>query len=240
MQIIPAIDIMDGQCVRLTHGEFDTRTVYHKDPLDAALQFQEKGVERLHLVDLDGARAGKVINWEVLERLVQHTSLQIDFGGGVKSASDVSRVLDTGASWVTIGSMAIKSPALVAEWMKEFGAEKFLLGADVRDEKITISGWQESTDRDILSFIGEYLSMGVRQIFCTDVNKDGALSGPATALYEKILEHYPDIFLIASGGVSSYEDLQKLQTIGCKGVIIGKALYEGRIDIAKIFQKPNS
>jgi phosphoribosylformimino-5-aminoimidazole carboxamide ribotide isomerase len=234
MEIIPAIDIMDGQCVRLTHGDFHTKLIYHTDPLDAALQFEQLGVQRLHLVDLDGARAGAVKNWQVLERIAKQTSLWIDFGGGVKTKEDVDKIIAAGAQWVTVGSIAVKAPAVFEKWLQQYGPERFLLGADVRNERITISGWQETTEEDILTFIGHYFSLGVRQLFCTDVSKDGALSGPAFELYEKIISHFPELFLIASGGVSSREDVLQLSKIGCKGVIIGKALYEGHIDLSQI------
>jgi phosphoribosylformimino-5-aminoimidazole carboxamide ribotide isomerase len=231
MQIIPAIDIIDGKCVRLTQGDYAQKTVYNEHPLEVAKQFEAAGLTRLHLVDLDGAKAGTVKNWKVLESIAGKTSLVIDFGGGIKQENDVRIVFDSGASLATIGSLAVKSEAVFVEWLSAFGAEKFLLGADVKAEKIAVSGWLETTDIWIYDFLRKYIGHGIQQVFCTDVSKDGKLEGPAIALYQQILREFPDLHLIASGGVSNLEDLEQLATIGCKGAIVGKAIYENRISL---------
>lgn len=234
MQLIPAIDLMDGKCVRLTQGDYAQKKVYHDSPLDMALQFQDAGITRLHLVDLDGAKAGIVVNWTVLETLAARTSLRIDFGGGVKQEEDVQRILDAGATWVTVGSMAAKQPQTMDGWIGTYGAEKFFLGADVRDRKIATGGWLQTTDIDVLSFIGGYIRKGLTHIFCTDISKDGKLEGPATALYRDIIAAEPSVQLVASGGVSSMQDLYELAAAGCTGAIIGKAIYEGRISLDEL------
>lgn len=236
MQIIPAIDIIDGKCVRLTQGDYDQKKVYNENPLEVAKSFEDNGFSRLHLVDLDGAKAGKVTNWKVLEAIAQNTDLTIDFGGGVKTENDVRIVLDSGAKFVTIGSLAVKNEALFTEWLNKYAAKTFLLGADVKDEKIAISGWLETTDIDIYSFIRQYLSAGVQQIFCTDVSKDGLLLGPSIELYTRILTQFPTLDFIASGGVSSVQDLTELKKIGCSGAIVGKAIYEGKITLKELQQ----
>jgi phosphoribosylformimino-5-aminoimidazole carboxamide ribotide isomerase len=234
LEIIPAIDIIEGKCVRLTHGDYAQKKIYNEHPLEVAREFEDAGIKRLHLVDLDGAKAGAVKNWKVLETLAGKTSLVIDFGGGIKTEKDVSVVFDSGASLATVGSVAVKDEATFTDWLQKFGAEKFLLGADVKDEKITVSGWLEQTDIWIYDFIEKYISKGLKQIFCTDVSKDGALQGPSTTLYQNIVEKFFDLHFIASGGVSSIDDVYKLGEIGCKGVIIGKAIYEGRIKLAQL------
>jgi phosphoribosylformimino-5-aminoimidazole carboxamide ribotide isomerase len=198
------------------------------------MAFEDAGLRRLHLVDLDGAKAGKVKNWKVLEALAGKTSLVIDFGGGIKTAADVDIVFNSGAALATVGSIAVKDGALFVSWLEEYGAEKFLLGADVKDEKIAVSGWLETTDRWVYDFIGEYMEKGVRQIFCTDVSKDGLLQGPSIDLYKNIIDKFPDLYFIASGGVSGMDDVRRLAEIGCKGVIIGKAIYEGLITLNEI------
>jgi phosphoribosylformimino-5-aminoimidazole carboxamide ribotide isomerase len=231
MQIIPAIDIIEGKCVRLTQGDYAQKTIYNEHPLEVALQFQDAGLQRLHLVDLDGAKAGAVKNWKVLETLAAKTNLTIDFGGGIKTEKDVSIVLDSGAAYATVGSIAVKGEALFTHWLQSFGAAKFILGADVKDEKITIGGWLHTTDIWIYDFIEKYTGKGVQQIFCTDVSKDGKLEGPALELYKNILQKFPTLHFIASGGVASVDDVHALHDIGCKGVIIGKAIYEGRIPV---------
>jgi phosphoribosylformimino-5-aminoimidazole carboxamide ribotide isomerase len=232
--IIPAIDIIDGKCVRLTHGDYNQKKVYNEHPLEVAKEFEDAGVKRLHLVDLDGAKAGSVRNWRVLETIAGKTALIIDFGGGIKTEKDVQIVFDSGAALATVGSIAVKDEETFSDWLKKFGAGKFLLGGDVKNEKITVGGWTEQTEIWIYDFIEKYVQKGMQQIFCTDVSKDGALEGPSTELYKNIVQKFPDIHFIASGGVSSIEDVYKLQDIGCKGVIIGKAIYEGRIQLSEL------
>lgn len=236
MKIIPAIDIIDGKCVRLTQGDYNQKTVYNEHPLEVALRFEDAGLTRLHLVDLDGARAGQVKNWKVLETLAAKTSLVIDFGGGIKTQQDAQIVLDSGAALVTVGSIAVKEEASFVSWLAHFGAAKFLLGADVKDEKLAVHGWIETTDVWIYDFIRKYMDHGVQQVFCTDVAKDGALSGPSTALYKNIMTEFPQLQFIASGGVSNMEDVHQLAAIGCAGVIIGKAIYEGRVTLKELQQ----
>ena len=234
MIIIPAIDIIDGKCVRLTQGDYAQKTIYNENPLEVAKEFEDNGVTRLHLVDLDGAKAGKIINWKVLENIAANTSLVIDFGGGIKTKEDVEIVFKAGAALATIGSLAVKNETLFLEMLADFGADKFLLGADVKDEKIAINGWLNTTDIDIFDFMQQYVDKGVQQIFCTDVSKDGKLEGPSVDLYKKITERFPTLNFIASGGVSNNADLLALIETGCKGVIVGKAIYEGRITMAEL------
>jgi len=234
MQIIPAIDIIDGKCVRLTQGDYDQKKIYNEHPLEVAKEFEEAGMQRLHLVDLDGAKAGAVKNWKVLEAIAGKTSLVIDFGGGIKKENDVRIVFDSGAAYATIGSLAVKDETTFVQWLQYFGAGKFLLGADVKDEKIAVGGWLETTDVWVYDFIRKYIEHGVQQIFCTDVSKDGKLEGPSLALYKNIISEFPALHFIASGGVSSMKDLEDLQAIGCKAVIVGKAIYEGRINLRDI------
>ncbi len=234
MQIIPAIDIIDGKCVRLTQGDYGQKTIYNENPLEVAKQFEAAGLQRLHLVDLDGARAGAVTNWKVLEAIARNTSLVIDFGGGIKKETDLDIVFDSGAALATIGSLAVKNETLFVSWLDTYGADKFLLGADVKDEKIAIGGWLETTEIDIFSFIESYQSKGISRLFCTDVSKDGKLEGPSTELYQKIIQRFPDLYFIASGGVAGLEDLEELKRTGCKGVIIGKAIYEGKIAMKEL------
>jgi phosphoribosylformimino-5-aminoimidazole carboxamide ribotide isomerase len=234
MEIIPAIDLIDGKLVRLTEGDYSKKTVYQTDPLDMAIQFEDAGITRLHVVDLDGAKKGSVVNWKVLEEITAKTSLLVDFGGGVKQESDVQRIIECGASWVTVGSMAAKQPAVFSDWLDHYGADRFFLGADVRDEKIAVGGWLETTTQDVQAFISSYTQLGLRYIFCTDISKDGKLQGPAIPLYTKILNGNSDVQLVASGGVATIDDLQLLKDAGCHGVIIGKAIYENRITIAQL------
>ncbi len=231
MKIIPAIDIIDGKCVRLTKGDYAQQKIYNENPVEVAKQFADAGLERLHMVDLDGAKAGKIVNLKVLENVATATSLTIDFGGGVKNINDVGNIFDAGAAMVTIGSLAVKHPELLEEWLMEFGADKFLIGADVLDEKIKIGGWLEDAGIDITAFIAQMLGLGVTNIFCTDISKDGVLEGPAVDLYKKIMNDYPAINLVASGGVSNLEDVRMLKEIGCSGAIIGKAIYENRVTL---------
>lgn len=234
MQIIPAIDIIEGKCVRLTQGDYNQKKIYNEHPLEVAKQFEDAGLRRLHLVDLDGAKAGAVKNWKVLETLASRTSLTIDFGGGIKTENDLQIVFDSGAALATIGSLAINNKELFVAWLQQYGADHFLLGADVKNEKIAINGWQETSDVWIYDFIQDYLSYGIQQVFCTDVSKDGMLEGAAIDLYKNIVEKFPALLLIASGGVSSIDDLYKLEDVGCKGAIVGKAIYEGRIKLGEL------
>ncbi len=235
-EIIPAIDVIEGKCVRLTHGDFSKKTIYNEKPLEVAKQFEDAGLMRLHLVDLDGAKAGAVKNWKVVESIAAKTKLIIDFGGGIKLQKDVQVVFDSGASLATVGSIAVKEPGLFNEWLKKFGAAKFLVGADVKEEKITVSGWTEQTDIWIYDFIQQQTEQGIHQIFCTDVAKDGAMEGPSIDLYKNIIAKFPSLHFIASGGVSKIDDVKELIDIGCKGVIIGKAIYEGKISLSELYQ----
>jgi phosphoribosylformimino-5-aminoimidazole carboxamide ribotide isomerase len=239
VEIIPAIDIIEGKCVRLTQGDYSRKKVYNEFPLEVAKQFEDAGLRRLHLVDLDGAKTGAVENWKVLETIAAKTSLIIDFGGGIKTEKDVQIVFNSGAALATAGSVAVKNENAFRKWLSNFGAEKFLLGADVKNEKIAVAGWQETTDIEVYDFIEKYVGHGVRQIFCTDISKDGKLEGPAIDLYKNIVARFPGLFFVASGGVSSMKDLDELQDIGCKGVIIGKAIYEGRISLGDIKKNNN-
>lgn len=234
MQIIPAIDIIDGKCVRLTQGDYEQKKIYNENPLEVAKEFEDAGLQRLHLVDLDGAKAGAVKNWKVLEAIAGKTSLVIDFGGGIKTEKDVNIVFDSGAALATIGSLAVKNEAEFVKWLLQFGAEKFLLGADVKEEKITVGGWLETTDITIYDFLQKYIDHGVQQVFCTDVSKDGLLAGPSTELYKKIIGRFPKLHFIASGGVSAMNDLDALAEIGCNGAIVGKAIYENRISLEEL------
>lgn len=234
MEIIPAIDLIEGKCVRLIQGDYEQKKIYNEHPLEVAKQFENAGLKRLHLVDLDGAKEGAVKNWKVLESIAAKTNLVIDFGGGIKTEKDVKIVFESGAALATVGSIAVKNENEFVGWLKQFGADKFLLGADVKDEKIAIHGWQETTELWIFDFIEKYLTHGVKQIFCTDVSKDGKLEGPSINLYKNILQKFTELHFIASGGVSSMKDLEELQTIGCSGAIVGKAIYENRISLKEL------
>src|ERR1051326_1202372 len=234
IEIIPAIDIIEGKCVRLTQGDYAQKKVYRDDPVEAAKEFEAIGIKRLHLVDLDGAKTGKVINLDVLERISAGTKLVIDFGGGITGNEDIKNVYNAGAALATVGSVAVKQPQLFMEWLSEFGPEKILLGADVKDEMIAVSGWLEQTKIPVIDFIRERMEMGARNIFCTDISRDGLLQGPSVLLYEKILADFPGLNLIASGGVSNMKDVIALEKAGCKGVIIGKAIYESRITLTEL------
>lgn len=234
MQIIPAIDIIEGKCVRLTEGDYAQKKIYNENPLEVAKAFEGIGLMRLHLVDLDGAKAGEVVNWKVLEKIANNTKLKIDFGGGIKTEATLKTVLDTGASYATIGSLAVKNELLFQEWIARFGAKVFMLGADVFEEKIAIGGWMEKTEISVFDFMKSYIDKGVKQIFCTDIKKDGKLQGPSIELYQKIIEQFPNLQLIASGGVSSLDDLIELEEIGCSAAIVGKAIYENKITISEL------
>ncbi|MBC7849281.1 MAG: 1-(5-phosphoribosyl)-5-[(5-phosphoribosylamino)methylideneamino]imidazole-4-carboxamide isomerase [Chitinophagaceae bacterium] len=236
MEIIPAIDIIDGKCVRLTEGDYSQKTIYNEDPLEVAKEFEAAGLSRLHLVDLDGAKAGAVINWKVLESIAGNTKLVIDFGGGVKKENDVRAIFDSGARFATVGSLAVKSEEIFVSWLSKFGPERFLLGADVKGTNIAVGGWLETTQIDIFDFLIKYTALGVRNIFCTDVSKDGRLEGPSLKLYESILQKFPTLNFIASGGVATLNDLVQLRDIGCSGAIIGKAIYENRITLLELQQ----
>ena len=234
MEIIPAIDIIDGKCVRLTQGDYAQKTIYNENPLEVALQFESIGIKRLHLVDLDGAKLGKVVNYKVLEKIASKTKLSIDFGGGIKTDDDIETVFNYGADLATIGSVAVKNKTLFISWIKRYGSEKIFLGADVKNEKIAIGGWLETTNISIYDFIGENLTEGIKNIFCTDISKDGLLQGPAIDLYKKIFSKFPSLNLTASGGVSQLSDLEELKQIGCSSAIVGKAIYEGRISMNEL------
>lgn len=234
MQIIPAIDVIEGKCVRLTEGDYAQKKIYNEDPLEVAKAFEGIGLMRLHLVDLDGAKAGEVVNWKVLEKIANNTELKIDFGGGIKTEAILKTVLDIGATYATIGSLAVKNELLFQEWIARFGANTFMLGADVFEEKIAIGGWMEKTEISVFDFMKSYIDKGVKQIFCTDIKKDGKLQGPSIELYQKIIEQFPTLQLIASGGVSSLDDLIELEEIGCAAAIVGKAIYENKITISEL------
>lgn len=236
MIIIPAIDLIDGKCVRLTQGDYSQKTIYNDNPVEVAQSFEDAGLKRLHLVDLDGAKAGKVTNWKVLEAITKATRMEIDFGGGIKNREDVDIVLGSGAKYATIGSLAVKNEPLFSSWLSSYGADKFLLGADVKGEQITISGWLETTELSVFKFMENYIQKGVQQVFCTDVSKDGLLQGPSLLLYKKIIAEFPMLRFIASGGVSCLEDLIALKEIGCYGAIVGKAIYEGKIALETLSQ----
>lgn len=234
MTIIPAIDIIGGKCVRLTRGDYSQQKVYHDDPLEAALQFEDAGIRRLHLVDLDGALAGTVKNWKVLEKIAGKTNLQIDFSGGISTRQILQSCLNAGARYAAVGSIAVKNETEFTEWLQAFGPERFIIGADVKDEMVVIRGWTETTGLTASGLIGKYRTRGVTQFFCTDVNKDGALKGPALELYKKLMNLHPSADLIASGGISSVHDLEALREAGCHGAIVGKAIYENRITLKQL------
>ena len=234
MEIIPAIDIIDGKCVRLEKGDFEKKIIYHDDPVEVAKSFETIGITRLHIVDLDGARGQSLKNVKTLENISESTSLIIDFGGGLKTTKDLKSVFNAGASFVSLGSVMIKNPDLFSEWIIDFGAEKFLPGTDVLHKKIKIGGWKEDTGIDVFDFIKELISKGINTIFCTDISKDGMMKGPAIELYKEILFQFQSLNLIASGGISCFEDLVSLQAIGCNGAIVGKAIYEKKITLEQI------
>jgi phosphoribosylformimino-5-aminoimidazole carboxamide ribotide isomerase len=234
MTIIPAMDIIDGQCVRLTKGDFDTKKVYDNDPVAVAQRFEDIGVKRLHMVDLDGARTKQVVNQAVLEEVANKTGLEIDFGGGVQSDEDIRIVFDCGAKQVTAGSVSVKNPQIVKSWLDKYEIEKIILGADVKERMIAISGWQEKTNLNIEDFLENHVRQGFKYVICTDISRDGVLEGPAIELYEELKSKFSSIYLIASGGVGVIDDLSRLADMGADGVIIGKALYEGRIKLEEL------
>jgi len=234
IEIIPAIDLIDGKCVRLSQGDYARKIVYNENPVEVAKMFADAGIRRLHLVDLDGAKAHHIVNHKVLERITGSTGLIVDFGGGLKSDDDLRVAFECGATMVTGGSIAVKDPAVFSSWITKFGAEKIILGADVKDEKIAVGGWLETTELDLLPFIKSYTDQGINKVICTDISKDGMLLGPAIELYKKILASQPALYLIASGGVSSIKDVEELREAHIPAVIIGKAIYEGRIKLKEL------
>lgn len=234
IKIIPAIDIIDGKCVRLTKGDYSTKKVYNESPLEVAKMFEDSGIKQLHLVDLDGAKQKKVVNYKVLEAITTHTNLDIDFGGGVQDDSDLEKVFDHGAKQVTGGSIAVKNPELFDKWLSHWGGEKIILGADAKEEMIAISGWEEKTSIDIYDFIEDKITKGVKYTISTDVAKDGLLQGPSFDLYKNIQSKFPELHIIASGGVSCLDDISQLNNLNLYGVIVGKAIYEGKISLQEI------
>lgn len=236
MRIIPAIDIINGQCVRLTKGDYDTKKVYNEDPLEVAKSFEDAGIEFLHVVDLDGAKASHIVNYKVLESIAGKTNLKIDFGGGLKSDNDLRIAFESGANQITGGSIAVKNPKVFETWIAKYGSDKIILGADCNNEKIAISGWQEESDLEVIQFITDYQTKGVSYVICTDISKDGMLEGPSFDLYKRILNDVKGIKLIASGGISKFSELPQLAEMGCEGVIIGKAIYENRISLKELEQ----
>ncbi|GAL64949.1 1-(5-phosphoribosyl)-5-[(5-phosphoribosylamino)methylideneamino]imidazole-4-carboxamide isomerase [Algibacter lectus] len=234
MRIIPAIDIIDGKCVRLSKGDYNTKKIYNEHPLEIAKQFEAHGIEFLHLVDLDGAKASHIVNHKVLEEIASKTSLKIDFGGGLKTDDDLRIAFESGAGQITGGSIAVKQPDIFKNWLSKFGSDKIILGADANNEKIAISGWLEESDEDLIPFVQNYQKDGVQYVICTDIAKDGMLEGPSFDLYEKMLSQLPNIKLIASGGISTFDELPKLAELGCEGTIIGKAIYENKISLKQL------
>ncbi len=234
MEIIPAIDIIDGQCVRLTQGDYDRKKVYDQDPVAVAKRFEALGIRRLHLVDLDGARSKKIINHAVLAAITRETALTIDFGGGIKSEADVTLALASGEQQITEGTLAVKNRTLVLEWMERYGTERIILGAEVKAGRIAVSGWREESAFDLFDFLDDYHRAGIRYVICTDIAKDGLLRGPAIELYRQIRQRFPELQLIASGGVTTLADLEALAALGCSGAIVGKALYEGTIPLKEL------
>lgn len=235
IELIPAIDIINGQCVRLTKGDYDQKTVYGK-PLDMALEFERLGFERLHVVDLDGAKSKHIVNDRVLREITKSTKLTVDFGGGIKTSEDIDKAFNSGAQMVTIGSIAVTHPQLFTWWLQKYGPDRIILGADVRNGKISINGWKEDSTEDLLPFLKKYIKAGVKNVLCTEISKDGTLAGPAIELYSKVMETYPELHLIASGGVSSIDDIKALDKAGIPAVVFGKAIYEGRIDLQELIK----
>ena len=234
MRIIPAIDIIDGKCVRLSKGDYSTKIIYNENPLEVAKSFENHGIEYLHLVDLDGAKSSAIVNYKIIEQIASKTNLKIDFGGGLKSDLDVKIAFESGATQITGGSIAIKNSELFEEWITFYGSEKVILGADALNEKVVVSGWLENSNVDLIPFIKGYQNKGIQYVICTDISKDGMLEGPSFELYSRILAEIPTIKLIASGGISTFEELPKLAEMGCEGTIVGKAIYEGRITLKQI------
>jgi len=231
IEIIPAIDLIDGKCVRLSQGDYSQKTIYNENPLEVAKMFEGAGIARLHLVDLDGAKAHHIVNHKVLEKIATQTNLIIDFGGGLKSDSDLEIAFNSGAKMVTGGSIAVKNSEVFSSWIKKFGGERIILGADVKNEKIAVGGWIETTDIELMPFVSSYLNQGLNKVICTDISKDGMLQGPSIDLYKKMIAIEPNMYLIASGGVSSIDDIEQLNNVGIPAVITGKAIYEGKINL---------
>ncbi|MGB0444143.1 MAG: 1-(5-phosphoribosyl)-5-[(5-phosphoribosylamino)methylideneamino]imidazole-4-carboxamide isomerase [Flavobacteriaceae bacterium] len=234
MILIPAIDIINGQCVRLTKGDYDTKKVYNESPVEVAKAFEGAGLTHVHVVDLDGARAKHIVNAKVLEEIASKTSLQVDFGGGIKSATDLQTAFDCGASQVTLGSIAVSAPELVLEWLEKFGSERLILGADAKNRRIATHGWEQDSGLDVIDFVKDYTQKGFEYVLCTDVAKDGMLQGPSLELYYELLEELPEIALIASGGVTTMDDIYQCAELGCAAAVIGKAIYEGKISLKEL------
>ncbi len=234
MRIIPAIDIIDGKCVRLSKGDYNTKKIYNENPLEVAKEFEAHGIQYLHLVDLDGAKSKHIVNHKVLEQIAAKTNLKIDFGGGLKTDEDLRIAFESGASQITGGSIAVKDPDTFRSWVQKYGADNIILGADANNEKIAVSGWQEESDKELIPFVQEYQKEGVVYVICTDISKDGMLQGPSFELYKRILEETENLKLIASGGISTFDELPRLAELGCEGTIIGKAIYENRISLKQL------
>lgn len=231
IELVPAIDIIDGKCVRLSQGDYNTQKVYNENPLEVAKEFEANGIRRLHVVDLDGAKSSHIVNYKVLDKIAGHTSLVIDFGGGIKSDEDLNIAFENGAQMVTLGSVAVKKPDLFKSWLHKYGAEKIILGADAKDNHISVNGWKEDSQQELLPFLDDYTQEGVKKVLCTDISRDGMLQGPSIELYKEIMKQFPDMHLIASGGVSCLDDIIRLEEAGIPAVVFGKALYEGRISM---------
>ncbi len=234
IRIIPAIDIIDGKCVRLSKGDYDTKKIYNENPLEVAKSFEAHGIEYLHLVDLDGAKSSRIINYKILEEIASKTTLKIDFGGGLKSDDDLKIAFNSGANQITGGSIAVKNPDVFLSWIEKYGTNKIILGADANNEKIAISGWLEESKENLIPFIQNYQAKGIQYVICTDIVKDGMLEGPSFDLYRKILSQTKNLKLIASGGISTFDEIPELAELGCEGVIIGKAIYENRISLKQL------
>ena len=234
IELIPAIDIINGQCVRLTKGDYDQKTVYRDSPAEVAQEFESFGFKRLHVVDLDGAKSKHIVNTDVLRQIVLQTHLCVDFGGGIKTDDDIETAFANGAEMVTVGSIAVTNPDLLISWLQIYGADRLILGADVRNRKISINGWKEDSTEDLLPFLKKYIDAGVKNVLCTEISKDGTLQGPAIDLYKRVMQEYPDLHLIASGGVSSIDDIRALDAAGIPAVVFGKAIYEGKIDLHEL------
>lgn len=239
IELIPAIDIIDGRCVRLTKGDYEQKTVYGDSPVDIAKKMESIGFKRLHVVDLDGAKSRHIVNTAALQSITAATSLTVDFGGGIKTDHDIETAFKNGASMVTIGSIAATNQELLDTWIERFGADRIILGADVRDGRISINGWKEDSELELLHFLDRYVKRGIRNVLCTDISRDGTLTGPALPLYKDIMKAFPELHLIASGGVSCMEDIEKLDEAGIPAVVFGKAIYEGRIDLKKLWDWQN-